>query len=261
MRVTIITVCHNSQRYIDKTIESVLIQTHPDLEYVIVDGGSTDGTVEIIRRYAEADSRIIWRSEADRGIADAMNKGVSLATGEVVAHINSDDFYAHPLVVARMAEIFSNNAKVGWVSGGFNFVADDGTFIRKIRARRYSFRRLIRGNILLHPATFTRRTLFDKAGGFDLALRYCMDYDLFLRLGAITSPLMLDEQLACFRIHAASRSVSEAEQAYAEEFKVRMNYLKSNGRSTIYYQLDHQIKRHLNRLFYNGLLRSALDRR
>lgn len=261
MRVTIITVCYNSRQYIEKTIESVLGQTHHDLEYVIVDGGSTDGTVGIIRRYAEADSRIIWRSEVDRGISDAMNKGVGLATGKIVAHLNSDDYYARPDVVARIAEIFSRDAMVGWISGGLNFVSEDGTFIREIRARRYSFRRLIRGNILLHPATFIRRTLFDTSGGFNVALQYCMDYDLFLRLGSIAPPLMLDEQLACFRVHAASRSVSEADRAYAEEFTVRMTYLKNNGRSTIYYQLDHQIKRHLNSLFYKGLLQTSHDRR
>ena len=257
MRVSVITVCRNSREYIEKTIGSVLAQTHPDLEYVIVDGGSSDGTVEIIKQYAEVDTRINWLSEEDKGISDAMNKGVSLATGDVVAHLNSDDFYAHPNVVARVVEIFTRNAMVEWVSAGFNFVSDNETFIREVRARCYSLNRLVRANILLHPSTFILKSLFEKAGGFDLSLRYCMDYDLFLKLGKITPPFMLDEQLACFRIHTASRSVSESVQAYAEEFKVRMKYLGKNGHATVFYRLDHQIKRHLNRFFYKNLLKTC----
>lgn len=257
MKLSIITVSYNSQRFIEKTIKSVLGQNHQDLEYVIVDGGSTDGTKDIIRRYAEADSRIIWRSEADGGISDAMNKGVLLSKGEVVAHLNSDDYYTNPHIIARIAEIFSRSATTGWVTGGFDFVSENGTFIRKIRARRYSFNRLIRGNILLHPATFIRRTLFDAVGGFNESLRYCMDYDLFLKLGSKSPPLVLDDQLACFRVHAGSRSISESQQAYAEEFQVRMNYLRRNGRSTAYYRLDYLIKSRINRLFYKRLLQCS----
>ena len=127
-------------------------------------------------------------------------------------------------------------------------------FIRDIRVRRYCFRRLVRGNILLHPSTFIKRDLFNAVGGFDLSLSFCMDYDLFLRLGSVTPPLVVDKQLSCFRAHVGSRSVSHAEQAYAEEFRVRMDYLHSKGRYTAYYRLDYQIKRHLNKLLYRRLL-------
>lgn len=254
MKFSIITVCLNSFTFIGQTIESVLSQTYSDIEYIIIDGGSDDGTVETIRQYAEMDRRITWRSESDHGIADAMNKGVALATGDVVAHLNSDDYYANSQVLSRVAEFFSNNQAVLWLTGGFTFVSKKGTFIRDIRVRRYSFSRLIRANILLHPATFIRRNLFNAVGGFDVSLRYCMDYDLFLRLGRVSPPLVLDEQLTCFRVHPASRSVSQADQAYAEEFRVRMNYLRGVGRNSFYYYVDYQIKRQLNRLFYRRLL-------
>jgi glycosyltransferase involved in cell wall biosynthesis len=253
-------VSYNSRKFIDKTIESVIGQTYQDLEYVIVDGGSTDGTVDIIKRHAAADPRIVWCSEADRGIADAMNKGVALSSGEVISHLNSDDCYKKPDVISRVAAIFSEKPDVQWLTGGFDFVSEEGEFIREIRARRYSFKRLIHGNILLHPATFIRRSFFDSAGGFDPSLRYCMDYDLFLRLASITPPFVMDEQLACFRVHAGSRSLSESERAYAEELQVRLNFLRDRGEGTACYKLEYQIKRLLNRLFYKGLFRDSLKK-
>ena len=93
MKISIITITLNSRKYLDKSISSVLSQDHQNLEYIFVDGGSTDGTLEIIKKYAEKDQRIRWISEPDRGIADAMNKGVALATGDIIAHLHSDDSY------------------------------------------------------------------------------------------------------------------------------------------------------------------------
>ena len=253
MKISIITVCYNSERFIGETISSVLTQSNVDLEYVIVDGGSVDGTVEVIQRYAESDGRIIWCSEPDHGIADAMNKGVAMASGSVVAHLNSDDYYAHPQVLARIDGCFTDNPQASWLTGGFTFVSKNGTFIKNIRVRRYSFSRLVRGNILLHPATFIRRDLFNAVGGFDPTLNYCMDYELFLRLGEIADPITHDEQLACFRVHDASRSLVHAEKAYAEEYRVRMDYLRQHGRLRFFYVLDYHLKRHLNKLFYRSL--------
>jgi len=259
MKISIVTVCLNSRRFIDETIESVLSQDYPDFEHVIIDGGSTDGTVELIRSYAERDARIIWSSESDRGISDAMNKGVSLATGDVVAHLNSDDYFANPAVLSRVAACFKAVPKCDWLTAGLTFVDEDGGFLRDVKVRRYSFRRLLRGNIILHPSTFIRRAFFHEVGGFDLSLKYCMDYDLFLRLGGLAPPYLLDDQLACFRVHNDSRSVVRSTEAYAEEFQVRMNCLGATGRSTWFYLLDHQVKKRLNRLYYKRLL--AHDRK
>lgn len=254
LRISVITVTLNSERYLEECLSSVAVQGAYLYEHIIVDGGSCDTTLDIVKRHAAADSRIRWISEPDRGISDAMNKGVAMATGEIVTHLNSDDFYPNPQVLSTVQDCFSLNPKESWLTAGFTFVSADGTFIQDIRVRRYSFRRLVRGNILLHPSTFIKRELFNAVGGFDLSLSYCMDYDLFLKLGSIMPPLVVDKQLSCFRAHAGSRSVSFAEQAYAEEFRVRMVYLHSKGRSTTYYHLDYQIKRHLNKLLYRSLL-------
>lgn len=254
LRISVITVTLNSEQFLAECLASVAAQGDNLYEHIIVDGGSTDATLEIVKRHAAIDSRVRWISEPDNGISDAMNKGAALATGEVITHLNSDDYYPHSQVLSTVLDEFSLNTNGEWLTAGFTFVSGEGKFIRDIRVRRYSFSRLVRGNILLHPSTFIKRDLFNKVGGFDLSLSFCMDYDLFLRLGSVTPPLVVDRQLSCFRAHAGSRSVSHSEQAYAEEFRVRMDYLRSKRRSTVYYRLDYQIKRYLNRLFYRTLL-------
>jgi glycosyltransferase involved in cell wall biosynthesis len=254
LRISVITVTLNSERYLAECLASVAAQGDSLYEQIIVDGGSTDATLEIVKKHAAVDSRIIWVSEPDKGISDAMNKGVALATGDIITHLNSDDYYPQPEILSTVVNCFLNNPSVTWLTGGLTFVSENGSYIRDIRVRRYSYRRLVRGNILLHPSTFIKRDLFNTVGGFKLSLSYSMDYDLFLRLGNISSPMVVDKQLSCFRIHASSRSGAQSEQAYAEEFQIRMNYLRSKGRSTAYYRLEYQVKRHLNRMFYRNLL-------
>jgi GT2 family glycosyltransferase len=183
-----------------------------------------------------------------------MNKGVAMATGDIVTHLNSDDYYPHPQVLATVQDCFARNPEESWMTAGFTFVSEKGGFIRDIRVRRYSYRRLVRNNILLHPSTFIKRDMFNAVGGFNESLYYCMDYDLFLRLGSVMPPLVVDKQLSCFRAHSGSRSISNAEKAYWEEFQVRTNYLRGKGRSTAFYYIDYLIKRQLNKLFNRWLL-------
>ncbi|NTV48342.1 MAG: glycosyltransferase [Geobacteraceae bacterium] len=254
MRISVITVTLNSERFLAECLASVASQGDGLHEHIIVDGGSTDATVEIIRKHAASDARVHWISEPDNGISDAMNKGAAMATGDVIAHLNSDDYYADPRVLATVLDCFYRNPEYSWLTAGFSFVSGRGTFIRDIRVRKFSFRRLVRGNIILHPSTFIKRDLFNSVGGFDVSLSYCMDYDLFLRVAMVSPPLVVDKQLSCFRAHAGSRSVSQSEQAYAEEFHVRMAYLRSVKRSTLYYRFDYGIKRYLNKLLYRRLL-------
>ncbi len=257
MKLSIITVCLNSRRFIAETIESVLSQDYHDVEHVIVDGGSTDGTVELIRSYAANDARIVWTSESDRGISDAMNKGVLMASGDVIVHLNSDDYFADANVLARVASRFNAEKKSNWLTAGLTFVNANRSLLKNVRVRRYSFRRLLRGNIVLHPATFIRRSVFLDAGGFDVSLHFCMDYDLFLRLGSKSQPCLLDQQLTCFRVHPESRSVVRSAQAHAEEFQVRMNFLAEMNRPTWFYRWDYQFKKRLNRLFYYRLMAAS----
>jgi glycosyltransferase involved in cell wall biosynthesis len=257
MKFSIITICLNSEKLIEQTIRSVIDQEYPKIEYIIVDGGSTDGTVGIIRGYAETDSRIKWVSEPDGGISDAMNKGVRMATGKFIAHLHSDEYYLDSQVLVDVASHLSKEPEAAWLTAGFHFVDESGRFVREIKVRRYSYRRLVRGNIILHPATFVRRDTFNDVGGFDLSVRYCMDYDLWLRIGAISDPIILKKSLAAFRVHPGSRSIADAGLAYAEEFKVRMNYLRKHGIRNFPYRLEYAVKKRLNRIFIKRLVSTA----
>jgi glycosyltransferase involved in cell wall biosynthesis len=257
MHISVITVTKNAERFLSDCLASVAAQGDSLFEHIIVDGGSSDTTLDIIKKYASQDLRIRWISEPDTGIANAMNKGLKLATGDVVAFLNADDYYPNAQVLAAVSEYFVNNPEDAWLTGGAMIVSQNGSVIKEVRAKRYSFRRLVRGNILLHPSTFVQLALIRRVGGFNDSLSYCMDYDLFLRLGSVKAPRVVGEQLSCYRVHSSSHSVSNSERAYAEEFMVRMNYLRSVGKFTGYYRLDYQIKRHLNKLFYRRLLASG----
>lgn len=257
MKFSIITICLNSENFIEQTIRSVIGQEYLDIEYIIVDGGSFDGTVDIIRHYAEKDKRIKWVSEPDNGISDAMNKGVEMASGKYIAHLHSDEYYLDSKVISDVASILATAPETVWLTGSFHFVDEDGRFIREIGVRRYTYRRLIRGNIILHPATFIRRDAFNAIGGFDLSLKYCMDYHLWLRLGAIAAPELLSRPLAGFRIHLGSRSIMDAGLAYAEEFMVRMDFLQKHSMWVFPYRFEYAVKKRINKIFIKRLLSAA----
>ena len=180
MTFTIITPTFNSREFIEETLESVLSQEGAELEYIFVDGGSTDGTLDIIKRYAAADARIKWISEPDEGIADAFNKGIALAGGEIVGIINSDDSYL-PAALRMVAESAAAYPECDVFHGDIVRLDQAGRelFVLKPLDIETSVWREMPVN---HPATFVRRQAYGAIGGFDVSLRYAMDYDLVLRL-------------------------------------------------------------------------------
>lgn len=254
MKISIITVCYNSNEYISQSIESVLAQSHKNLEYIIVDGGSTDGTVETIKGFAANHSWITWISEPDKGIADAMNKGAKLASGEIIGFLHSDDFYPDGEVISSVFNAFKQSPDSMWATGSMYFVNQRGSMTREIKARKYSYKRLVRANIILHPATFVNRDMFLKIGGFDTSFRYAMDYDLWLRLGKLHDPIIIDRVLASFRVHEGSRSIAASEKAYEEEFHVRENYLRKAQEPVFPHRLAYFGKKYLNKCYILSLL-------
>jgi glycosyltransferase involved in cell wall biosynthesis len=228
MKCSIITACLNGARYLDESMSSVVSQDHGDLEYIFVDGGSTDATLHMIRSLAQRDRRVSWVSGPDRGISDAMNKGLALATGEVVAFLHADDSYSAPDALScAVASLVANPAR-DWATGGISEIDDAGAILRRISVRRFSRRRLLRNNIILHPATFVRREAIERTGGFDPSLRYAMDYDLWLRLAALGPPVEIDRILANFRVHEGSLSSANRMEALSEEYQVRRRYLRGS---------------------------------
>ena len=246
MKVTIITVNLNGNRFLPSAIDSVLAQDCSALEYLIIDGGSTDGSLATIMAAADRDRRVRWISEPDAGISAAMNKGVAMATGDVIGFLHSDDCYPACDVLTVVADAFAAAPETQWLTGGLALISESGKVFREFPVRRYSRSRLIRSNILFHPATFVRRELL-RALPFNTGLQLAMDYDLWLRLAERAEPLLIERPLAAFRIHAGSRSIRAADAALAEEFAVRCSYLNARGYGTLRCRLEYSLKRLANR--------------
>ncbi len=183
MKISIITPTYNSERTIVNTLESVISQSHSDVEYIIIDGGSSDGTLDILDKYKNKITKII--SEPDNGIYYAMNKGVALASGDIVAIINSDDFYSDKNVLSKVNSIFESRLDISAVYGDLVYV--DKTNIKKEtrywKSGEYSENKLNNGWVIPHPTFFLRNSVYkslDKI--FDTKLSLAADYELMLRL-------------------------------------------------------------------------------
>lgn len=200
-RITVITPSYNQGRYIRQTIESVLDQDYPDVEHIVMDGGSTDETVDILRTYPH----LTWRSEKDRGQADALNKGLALSTGEIVGWVNSDDYY-HPKIFASVARHFSESG-ARWVTGRLANVYAGSQVIRFRTSPPVSRDALFRDpDIVRQQATFFLRSELEAVGGWNVDKFMVMDLDLWVRLAARSAPLMVNEDWAYFRNHPAQKS-------------------------------------------------------
>ena len=241
MKVSVITVCLNAEQYIGQALGSVLAQDYTDLESIVVDGGSTDGTIRIVQSMAEKDERVIYQTGPDLGISDAMNLGVERATGTIVGHLHADDYYLSSSVISTVVGEMQQ-CKATWATGGVLEVNASGQPLREIPVRRYSKARLLRNNIILHPATFVRRSAFEAAGRFDIALKYAMDYDLWLRLANTGQPALIEQTLAGFRIHRGSLSSENRLSALEEEYFVRKRYLRG-GVSRWFHALYQEVRR------------------
>lgn len=181
MKISIITACKNSIETIDECINSVLSQNYPDLEYIIVDGESTDGTLDIIKSHEPDISR--WLSGKDTGIYDAMNKGISLATGDVIGFLNSDDLYAGPDILEIVAEAFENN-DIDSCYGDLEYVSKNDTdkIIRYWKSCEINYESFKSGWHPPHPTFFVKRSIYDKFGTFDTKYKIGSDYALMLKL-------------------------------------------------------------------------------
>lgn len=238
IRFSVITCTWNSAAYLGQSIDSVLAQDWPEIEYIFVDGGSTDGTLEMIR----AIPRQVKLIENVRGgISRAMNAGIAAATGEVIAHLHSDDYYAHPQVLSHVAQALEQTG-AAWLFGRCLSDMEGERVPENYVIPRYSYRRLLKGNFIPHPATFVRKSLFDRAGSFDETIKYAMDYDLWLRLGRLADPVQLDEHLAVFRRHTGSLSTANRMASLEDDFRIRMQYA-GNRLWTIAYHWAHYLVR------------------
>lgn len=215
--VSIVTPSYNTAEFIEETILSVKNQTYPNIEHIIMDGGSTDGTVDIIRKY-DGTYNMQWISEPDNGQSDAINKGWQQTRGEIIAYLNSDDSY-EPEAVATAVEFFSNHPEIGMVYGECHIIDQYGNKTDRCQAKVFNLKEMLcRGNMVPQPATFLRRKVLDEVGFLDTGLHYCMDFDLWLRIALKFKVAYIPQYLANFRRCSGTKSVSEGYK-FAFEFK------------------------------------------
>jgi glycosyltransferase involved in cell wall biosynthesis len=241
--ITIVTPCLNAAATLPETLASVRSQGYPRLEHVIVDGGSTDGTLELL---CEAEG-VRFVSEPDRGLTHALNKGIGMASGDVIGWLNADDVYL-PGALDAVGEAFARRPDAEWATGRCLIIDAAGSEIRGTIARykdlllrHYSYPALLTQNFVAAPATFARRDALEAVGLFDERFRYSMDYDVWLQLGRRGDPIVIDRPLASFRMAEGSLSMSGFEKQFAEHalnarergeghpFAVALNQVASRG--------------------------------
>ncbi len=231
--ISIVIPIYNAARFIEETIRSILTQDYPALQCIVIDGGSNDGTLDILKKYED---RIKWISEKDKGQSDAINKGLKLAEGEIVTYICADDFYEKDSL-RKVADFFMNNPSHKWLYGKCRIVDGNGAEIRKLITwyknlwqMRYSYTRLLIMNFVAQPAVFWRRELTEEIGLFNVNAQLAMDYDYWLRIGARYEPGFIDEYLASFRLHPVSKSSTRFSESAKEALDIAKRYAISERR-------------------------------
>jgi glycosyltransferase involved in cell wall biosynthesis len=211
MKISVITPTYNSASTLARTIDSVVAQKYPDLEYIIIDGASTDNTKEIVTSYQNKED-IKFISEPDNGIYDAMNKGVRLATGDIIGILNSDDFYDNNEVLKTIAIAFEDN-KIDAVYGDIKYFGEDiNKVTRYWQAGEYTDAKFNNGWMVPHPTLFVRKSVYDKCGLFNTDLKLAADYEFILRLLKIHGVNMKYIPMTFVRMYNGGTSGSNLKQ-------------------------------------------------
>jgi len=243
VKISIITPSLNQCAYLRQTMQSILSQQGDfELQWVVVDGESRDGTVELLQ--AINNPRVSWTSELDGGQAAAVNKGLGRAEGQIVGWLNSDDLYV-PGALAEVARVFDQRPEAQWVVGQCGIIDGQGREIRarvtqyKNRAlRKYTYRKLLRENMISQPAVFWRQSFGWQVGALDESLHYTMDYDLWLRMGKLSEPVRVERELAKFRIHGQSKSGKVNREQFDEQFRVADRYFGNDWISRLAHRIN-----------------------
>lgn len=216
VRISVITPVFNGERYIETCIQNVISQNDPHAEHIIVDGGSSDGTVEIIKKYAESHPHIRWASEHDRGQADAMNHGLALAKGSIVSFLNVDDYY-EPGTLLRVGKIIKTLPEPAFLAGNCNIWDEKNQLLAVNKPRRLHFRDLLIGNgIFVFPvnpsAYFYHKSLHDRVGLYDVMDNYSMDLDFILRAVQVANVKYVDEVFGNFRLIPGTKTYEDQKE-------------------------------------------------
>ena len=239
-KISIVTPSFNQGKFLEETILSVLHQNYPNLEYIIIDGGSTDDSIEIIRKYADRLS--YWVSERDKGQSDALNKGFRRATGEIIGWLNSDDTYL-PNCFQYVLEAFNKNQDAESIYGNFVYTDDTGKILRKRHVfNKFRYETLLFHDYLGQPAIFFGRKVLDRIGVLDESLYYAMDWDFFLRMRKHCKMVHINHFLATYRLHRENKTSHEGKERYARnlEYVFKKNKIpkfQNDTMNSIYYRV------------------------
>ena len=250
-KFSIVTATLNRKDYLPRCIEGVARQSYPYKEHVIIDGGSIDGTVELLESYAKQYPHIKWISEPDKGISSALNKGLALASGEIIGVNGDDDFYL-PGAFETVAKEFEENPSVGVVAGHCDCIRNDESLFYTSKAAFSSRRDLIQhwktwglSNFFPAPSTFFRKEVVDAVGGFEEADKYAMDYHHWIKITEKFDVRIVDRVLAKFRYDEGTVTFSRAEKQWAETHAISRKYWGSIT-SLGYYRMAFSYFSHCN---------------
>lgn len=251
LKITVITPSLNQGHFIEQTIQSVLSQNYPDLEYIIIDGGSTDNTPDIIQKYK---NKITYISEKDNGQTEAINKGLRMSSGDIITYLNSDDLYL-PDTLTHINSFFKLNPYAKWVTGDYIIIDEKN---KKIQSFVVTYKRLLRfiptftmlsfTNFVVQSSTFCRREVIDETGFFDVSLHYAMDYDYWLRIIKQYPLYVINKPLSAFRIHKSSKSSCKYQMQFKEDL-----YISTKHSNNKLIHVMHKIHNHLIVLSYKLL--------
>ncbi len=237
--VSIITPSFNQAAYLEKTIQSVLAQDYENIEYWVIDGGSTDGTLRILDRYSKRLTG--WVSECDQGQADGINKGFKHATGEIVAWLNSDDLYK-PGAVTAAVRAFQKYPEASFVYSDVESIDARGRPFNRMRYANWGLAGLLQFRIIGQPGVFMRRDLLERVGGLDPNYHYILDHKLWLELAALAEPQYIPGQVwAQARVHPGAKNLAATEKFGPEAFRLA----KWIGNQEIFYPLNAQLHRRI----------------
>ncbi|MCL4268285.1 MAG: glycosyltransferase [Anaerolineales bacterium] len=215
--VSIITPSYNQAKYLEQTIQSVLRQDYPRIEYIVMDGASSDGSVEIIKKYAG--QLTYWESQQDLGQADAINKGFARATGDIVAWLNSDDYYL-PGIISKAVQVFEENPDVVLIYGNMLAVDENGATFNTLTYRPLTFEDLLCFHIIGQPAVFMRRSALQKTKGLDPTFHFLLDHLLWIQIAKQGKILHVDQTWSAARYHAEAKNVAKAAEFGREAFRI-----------------------------------------
>ncbi len=233
MRISVITPSFNQARFLPATLASVDEQAHDDVEHIVIDGGSTDGSVEVIQ--AHADQLAFWVSEPDDGQTDALCRGFDRATGDIYCWLNSDDLF-EPWTLREVADFFDSHPHVDFVYGDGTWISEDGGVLKP--KREHSFARFVflnDHNFILQPSAFWRRSLYERVGGLDRSFNLAMDADLWARFAEVTKPVHVARPWSRMRYYPEQKNTALRPESLEEMERIRSRYVRPGGvpRSTL----------------------------